>query len=103
MPTFLFTVSGYESKGHHVGFLPGIPQSLLINSNVSSIGHGSEILLVIPDGHAIKTTIYDYYININDMTSANPIDMPIIPIFPLDVTTAMIPLGTKVYTADAEG
>jgi hypothetical protein len=100
MPIFLFTVSGYESRGSQIGLLPGIPQSLLVNHEIGNIKQGSRLLLVLPDRSTIQTNLSNYYLNVPNQAQLDPTTLPIIPVLPPEIKAPAIPIGTEVWAID---
>lgn len=95
----LFTIGGHEFKGSQIGLLPGIPQSRLSNPQIGAMSQGCPLVLRLPDGRQIDTTLSQYYINVpTEVADKDELrSLPLIPILPGDLDIETLQVGTNVY------
>lgn len=95
----LFTIGGHEFKDSQIGLLPGIPQSRLSDPRIGAMAQGCSLVLLLPDGQQINTTLSQYYINVPTVVADRDMlrSLPLIPILPPDLDIETLQVGTKVY------
>jgi len=102
VPTYLFTVDGYDEVKHGLALLPGIPASSWELPAISAIRQDTEVELRLPGGMRHLTRIETYCMRVPLDNSSQPTgkDVRALIVLSKNFNKEKIPLGTEVWLPD---